>query len=142
MLRTLQHGTRQGEGQGAVGFHNFNLGIFNLRVSNPIKFTVDVCLTRCRISMCQGLGRMNVWDDENTMKCWKSTVWDVHSDLVSGSLSRTAAVGPPLRASDTHTHKQTHTHTHLNTHTHTHNTSHTNTCNERMLQNSSNHTCN
>ena len=39
-----------------VGFHNFNLRIFNLRVSNPNKFIVDVFLTRCRIAMCQGLG--------------------------------------------------------------------------------------
>ena len=39
-----------------VGSHNFNLRIFNLRVSNPDKLIVDVCLTRCRISMCQGLG--------------------------------------------------------------------------------------
>ena len=40
----------------AVGFHNFNLRIFNLRVSSPNKLMVDVFLTRCRISMCQGLG--------------------------------------------------------------------------------------
>ena len=39
-----------------VGFHNFNLRIFNLRVSNPKKLIVDAFLTRCRISMCQGLG--------------------------------------------------------------------------------------
>ena len=39
-----------------VGFHNFNLRIFNLRVSNPNKSIVDAFLTRCRISMCQGLG--------------------------------------------------------------------------------------
>ena len=39
-----------------VGFHNFNLRIFNLRVSNPSESIVDVFLTRCRISMCQGLG--------------------------------------------------------------------------------------
>ena len=39
-----------------VGFHNFNLRIFNSRVSNPNKLIVDVFLTRCRISMCQGLG--------------------------------------------------------------------------------------
>ena len=39
-----------------VGFHNFNLRIFNLRVSNPDKLIVDVFLTRCRIPMCQGLG--------------------------------------------------------------------------------------
>ena len=39
-----------------VGFHNLNLRIFNLRVSNPNKLIVDVFLTRCRISMCQGLG--------------------------------------------------------------------------------------
>ena len=40
----------------AVGFHNLILRIFNLRVSNPNKLIVDVFLTRCRISMCQGLG--------------------------------------------------------------------------------------
>ena len=40
-----------------VGFHNFNLRIFNLRVSNPNKSFVGVFLTRCRISMCQGLSR-------------------------------------------------------------------------------------
>ena len=39
-----------------VGFNNFNLRIFNLRVSNPNKLIVDVFLTRCRISMSQGLG--------------------------------------------------------------------------------------
>ena len=39
-----------------VGVYNFNLLIFNLRVSNPNKSIVDVFLTRCRISMCQGLG--------------------------------------------------------------------------------------
>ena len=39
-----------------LGFHNFNLRNFNLRVSNPNKLIVDVCLTRCRISMCQSLG--------------------------------------------------------------------------------------
>ena len=39
-----------------VGFHNFNLRIFNLRVSNPNKLIVDALLMRCRISMCQGLG--------------------------------------------------------------------------------------
>ena len=39
-----------------VGFHNSNLRIFNLTVSNPNKLIVDVFLTRCRISMCQGLG--------------------------------------------------------------------------------------
>ena len=38
-----------------VGFHNFNR-IFNLRVSNPNELILDVFLTRCRISMCQGLG--------------------------------------------------------------------------------------
>ena len=42
-----------------VGFHNLNLRIFHLRVSNPNKLIVDVVLTRCRISMCQGLGRKN-----------------------------------------------------------------------------------
>ena len=43
-------------GIGTVGFHNFNLRTFNLRVSNSNKLIVDVFLTRCRISMCQGLG--------------------------------------------------------------------------------------
>ena len=40
------------------GFHNFYLRFVNLRVSNPNNLIVDVCffLTRCRISMCQGLG--------------------------------------------------------------------------------------
>ena len=52
-----------------VGFHNFNLRNFNLRVSNPDKFIVDAFLTRCRISMCQGLG------PKNTMKFRKSTVY-------------------------------------------------------------------
>ena len=45
-----------GETHHTPGFHNFNLRIFNLRVSNPNKFIVDGCLTRCRISMRQGLG--------------------------------------------------------------------------------------
>ena len=39
-----------------VGFHNFNLRIVNLRVSIPNKLVVDVLMTQCRISMCQGLG--------------------------------------------------------------------------------------
>ena len=43
-------------GSRMVGFHNFNLRILNLRVSNPNKFIVDIFLTRCRISMCQDLG--------------------------------------------------------------------------------------
>ena len=51
-----------------VGFHNFNLRIFDLRVSNPNKFIVDVFLTRCRISMCQGLG------PKKTMQFRKPTV--------------------------------------------------------------------
>ena len=40
----------------SVGLHKFNLRIFNLRVSNPNELIVYVFLTRCRISMCQGLG--------------------------------------------------------------------------------------
>ena len=39
-----------------VGFHDFILRIFNVRVSNPKKSVVDVFLARCRISMCQSLG--------------------------------------------------------------------------------------
>ena len=39
-----------------VGFHNFDLRIFNLRVSSPNNLIGDAFLTRCRISMCQGLG--------------------------------------------------------------------------------------
>ena len=54
----------------AVGFHNFNLRIFNLRVSNPNKWIVDVFLTRCRILMCQGLG-----PKKDEMKLRKSTVF-------------------------------------------------------------------
>ena len=38
-----------------LGFHNFNLRILNLRVSNANKLIVDVCFTRCRILTCQGL---------------------------------------------------------------------------------------
>ena len=49
-------GPEGGDVQTTVGFHNFNLRIVNLRVSNPNKLIVDVFLTRCRISMCQGLG--------------------------------------------------------------------------------------
>ena len=49
-------GASDGRLETTVGFHNFNLRIFNLRVSNPNRLIVDVCLTRCRISMCQGLG--------------------------------------------------------------------------------------
>ena len=41
----------------AVGFHNYNLRNFNSRVSNPNKLILDVSSTRCRISMCQGLGQ-------------------------------------------------------------------------------------
>ena len=53
-----------------VGFHNFNPRIVNLRVSNPNKFIVDVfLLTRCRISMCQGLC------PKNTKQFRKSTVY-------------------------------------------------------------------
>ena len=39
---------------GTVGFHNFNLLIFNLRISNPNELPVDAFLTPCRVSMCQG----------------------------------------------------------------------------------------
>ena len=53
---------------GTVGFHNFNLRILNLRVSNPNKLIVDVFFTRCLISMCQGLG------PKNTITFRKSTV--------------------------------------------------------------------
>ena len=52
-----------------VGFHNFNLRIYNLRVSNPNKLIAGVFLTRCRISMCQGLG------PTKTMEFRKSTVF-------------------------------------------------------------------
>ena len=67
-----------------VGFHNFNLRTLNLRVSNPNKLMVDVFLTRCRISMCQGLGpkqhdeiseidRMNSNNNNNSNDTVKST---------------------------------------------------------------------
>ena len=51
-------GRGQSEHKGSsVGFHNLNLRIFNLKVSNPNKLIVDVFLfTRRRISMCQALG--------------------------------------------------------------------------------------
>ena len=65
-----------------VGFHNFNLRIFNLRVSNPNKLIVDVFLTRCRISMCQGLGP-NEHDEISEI------------DRTTSPNSRTAARGTP-----------------------------------------------
>ena len=55
-----------GGGRITVGFHDSNLQIFNLRVSNPNELIVDVFLTRYRISTCQGLG------PKNTMKFRKS----------------------------------------------------------------------
>ena len=59
-LGVAKKGTSSFRGQhqhrSTVGFHDFNLRIFNLRVSNPDKLIVDVLLTRCRISICQGLG--------------------------------------------------------------------------------------
>ena len=66
----------------SVGFHNFNLRIFNLRVSNPNKLIVDVFLTLCRISMCQGLG-----PTKNTMTFRKSTVLGAPPTSISLSLS-------------------------------------------------------
>ena len=56
-----------------VGFHNFNLRIFNLRVSNPNKLIVDVLLTRCRISMCQGLGPRNTTKFRKSAVCKRSS---------------------------------------------------------------------
>ena len=57
-LQTLQNSGKPLQlAHHTVGFHNFNLRIFNLRVSNPNKLIVDDFLTRCRISMCQGLGQ-------------------------------------------------------------------------------------
>ena len=46
------HGVRagaRGHDLTTVGFHNFDLRIFNLGVSNPNELIVDVFLTRCRI---------------------------------------------------------------------------------------------
>ena len=54
--RHLGETAREARGGLRSVFHNFNLRIFNLRVSNPDKFIVDVFLTRCGISMCQSLG--------------------------------------------------------------------------------------
>ena len=59
--------TSRGPAPTTVGFHNFNLPIFNLRIPNPNKLIVYVFLTRCRISMCQSPG------PKNTMKFQKST---------------------------------------------------------------------
>ena len=67
-----------------VGFHNFNIRIFNLRVSNPNKLIVDVFLTRCRSSMYQGLS------PKNTMKFRKSTVV---AAFRSGSAATTSGAG-------------------------------------------------
>ena len=54
---------------GAVGFHNFNLRIFNLRVSNPNKLIVDVFFDTMSHFNVPG-SRPN----KNTMKFRKSTV--------------------------------------------------------------------
>ena len=43
----------------AVGFHNFNLRIVNLRVSNPKNTYVAYVSVLSRISNCQSLGRKN-----------------------------------------------------------------------------------
>ena len=64
---------RAPNGQGRYGpsvdFHNFNLRIFNLRVSNPNKLIGCFFDTMSDfISMCQGLG------PKKTMKFRKSTV--------------------------------------------------------------------
>ena len=75
---------------GTVGFHNFNLRIFNLRVSNPNKLIVDVFLTRCRISMCQGLG------PKNTMKFRKSTVDGCSKSKGKKTIVETIHVGNTL----------------------------------------------
>ena len=66
--RAAFHTLSKGVETTTVGFHNFNLRIFNLRVSNPNKLIVDVCLTRCRISMCQGLGP-NKHDEISEIDC-------------------------------------------------------------------------
>ena len=55
-----------------VGFHNLNLLIVNLKVSNPNKLIVDAFLT---ISMCQGLGptkydEFSEIDRMCTTACW------------------------------------------------------------------------
>ena len=61
--------TRPGAAQHTVGFHNFNLRIFNLRVSNPNKLIVDVLFDTMSDFNVPG-SRPN----KNTMKFRKSTV--------------------------------------------------------------------
>ena len=69
-----------------VGFHNFNLRIFKLRVSNPNELIVDVFLTRCRISMCQSLGPkkndeisdIDRTGDVNACHGWSKHGWSKH----------------------------------------------------------------
>ena len=58
-----------GAGDHMVGFHNFNLRMFNLRVSNPNKLIVDVFLDTTSDFNVPG-SRPN----KNTMKFLKSTV--------------------------------------------------------------------
>ena len=72
----------------AVGFHNFNLRISNLRVSNPNKLIVDAFLTRCRISMCQGLGQKK-HDEISEIDRGSQALTTLH-DLVDDELQRLA----------------------------------------------------
>ena len=58
-----------------VGFHNFNLLIFNLRVSNPSEIIVVVFLTRCRISMCQRLGQKKHDEISEIDRMWSANVF-------------------------------------------------------------------
>ena len=58
-----------------VGFHNYNFRIFNLRVSIPNKFIVDFFLTRCRISMCQGLGPKKHDEISEIDRSWIIRIW-------------------------------------------------------------------
>ena len=75
-------------GGATVSFHNFNLRIFNLRVSNPNKLTVDVFLTRRRISMCQGLGTKKHDEiSETDRTCWTLLVQRMFSSKVVSNLA-------------------------------------------------------
>ena len=83
----------------AVGFHNFNLRIFNLRVSNPNKLVVDVFFDTMSDFNVPG-SRPN----KNTMKFRKSTVSSSSSFFSEGQARGTGPDFPDLRPAHKHMH--------------------------------------
>ena len=85
--------TAWGAALATVGFHTFNLRIFNLRTSNPNKLIVYVFLTRCRISMCQSLGpkKNKISKTDRTIARTAPAGWRIRMN--NGCATRTRASG-------------------------------------------------